>query len=203
MTVAHYIPTWAVWEGQILSDSEGASAGFVAEAAAMNVFWAMRGFRGPKDIFWNPESIFWLFSETQEDKSPFDLYLSKSGEDFAVWNMHFKIGVYQQASANPLSALYWLIHNNTRLIENESESSITEIILRTNDTTFRQITDDSPPLNWHTAEHSVAYNLARTIRNCFAKSSYVNDETTLEMLWSLSMLTPHDYSWEALTDEIT
>jgi 2-methylcitrate dehydratase len=44
---------------------------------------AMHGFIGPKDIFRNPEAIFRLNEPTKGD-SPFDIYVSESGDDFAV-----------------------------------------------------------------------------------------------------------------------
>ncbi len=58
MTVAHYVPSWAMRVGEVLSDSEGTSAALATEAAVMSVFWAVNGFIGPKDIFRNPESVF-------------------------------------------------------------------------------------------------------------------------------------------------
>jgi 2-methylcitrate dehydratase len=45
----------------------------------------MNGFIGPKDIFRNPEALFRQFEPTDDHgKSPFDIVLSKSGDDFAV-----------------------------------------------------------------------------------------------------------------------
>ncbi|MFM7851935.1 MAG: hypothetical protein ACKO96_08460 [Flammeovirgaceae bacterium] len=55
----------------------------------------MNGFIGPKDIFRNPEALFRQFEKTENDKSPFNIVLSKSGSDFAVMGMHFKLGLYE------------------------------------------------------------------------------------------------------------
>ena len=56
----------------------------------------MNGFIGPKDIFRNPEAIFRQFESTKShNESPFDIVLSKSGDDFAVMQMHFKLGLYE------------------------------------------------------------------------------------------------------------
>ena len=66
------------------------------EAAIMAVHRAMAGFIGPKDIFRNPEAIFRQFEPTASHKlSPFDISLSHSGENFALMDMHFKLGIYE------------------------------------------------------------------------------------------------------------
>jgi len=86
-----------------LSDSKGASAAISTEVAIMSVHRAMAGFVGPKDIFRNPESLFRQFEPTSgHGVSPFDLVLSKSGEDFAVMGMHFKLGLYEHQSAGAI-----------------------------------------------------------------------------------------------------
>ena len=79
-----------------MSDSKGASAALSTEVAIMSVHRAMRGFVGPKDIFRNPEAIFCNFQPTNSyDLSPFDLVLTNKGTDFAVMDMHFKLGLYE------------------------------------------------------------------------------------------------------------
>jgi 2-methylcitrate dehydratase len=55
----------------------------------------MAGFAGPKDIFTNKDSLFRLFEPQEQDQSPFDLHLTKQGSDFAIMNMHFKLGLYE------------------------------------------------------------------------------------------------------------
>ena len=55
---------------------------------------AMKGFIGPKDIFRNPESIFRLNEPTNGD-APFDIVLTNEGSEFAVMDMHFKLGLYE------------------------------------------------------------------------------------------------------------
>src|SRR5262249_29976841 len=94
MVVAHCIPFRAIRAGKQLSDSKGASAAISTEAAILSVKRSMAGFIGPKDIFRNPEAIFCLFQKPREkNRSPFDLYLSRTGKDFAVMGMHFKLGL--------------------------------------------------------------------------------------------------------------
>ena len=36
-----------------------------------------------------------VVEKTENDKSPFNIVLSKSGSDFAVMGMHFKLGLYE------------------------------------------------------------------------------------------------------------
>jgi len=96
MVVAHYIPWRAIRAGKQLSDSKGASAALSTEVAIMSVHRAMAGFIGPKDIFRNPEALFRQFEPTSNhSNSPFDIVLSKTGDDFAVMGMHFKLGLYE------------------------------------------------------------------------------------------------------------
>ena len=102
MTVAHYIPWRAIRAGHQLSDSKGASAALSTEAAIMSVHRAMMGFKGPADIFRNPEAIFRYFEPTARSESPFDLLLSHAGSDFAVMGMHFKLGLYEHQSAGAI-----------------------------------------------------------------------------------------------------
>ena len=72
----------------------------------MSVHRAMAGFIGPKDIFRNPEAIFRYFKPTKShSESPFDIVLSKTGDDFAVMNMHFKLGLYEHQSASAIDGL--------------------------------------------------------------------------------------------------
>ena len=110
MMVAHYIPWRAIRAGKQLSDSKGASAAISTEAAIQCVHRAMAGFIGPKDIFRNPEAIFRQFEPTDShSKSPFDIVLSKSGSDFAVMQMHFKLGLYEHQSASAIQGVIDMI----------------------------------------------------------------------------------------------
>lgn len=104
MVVAHYTPWRAIRAGQQLSDSKGASAALAAEAAVTSVHRAMLGYIGPKDIFRNPSALFRQFVPT-DGQSPFDITLTKSGSDFAVMNMHFKLGVYEHQSAGAINGI--------------------------------------------------------------------------------------------------
>jgi 2-methylcitrate dehydratase len=115
MVVAHYIPWRAIRAGKQLSDSKGASAALSTEVAITSVHRAMAGFIGPKDIFRNPEALFRYFEPTDDhSKSPFNLVLSKSGSDFAVMGMHFKLGLYEHQSASAIQGMINLVSNNSK-----------------------------------------------------------------------------------------
>merc|ERR1719265_2364604 len=99
---------------------------------------AMRGFVGPKDIFRNPEAIFRFFEPTTGAKaskdlvditlgnkvrwgpgpSPFNLVLTKSGSDFAVMGMHFKLGLYEHQSAGAIHGIKTLLSEHPELLSN-------------------------------------------------------------------------------------
>ena len=65
----------------------------------------MRGFIGPKDIFRNAEAVFCLFQRpAKKGESPFDLVMSRAGDDFSVMGMHFKLGLYEHQSAGAEAA---------------------------------------------------------------------------------------------------
>ncbi len=61
MVVSHYVPWRSIRAGKELSDSKGASAALSTEVAILSVHRAMNGFKGPKDIFRNPDSLFRKF----------------------------------------------------------------------------------------------------------------------------------------------
>ena len=102
MLVAHYVPWRAIRAGPQLSDSKGASAALSTEVAVQAVHRAMAGFVGPKDIFSNPEAIYRRAEPQDQDQSPFDLHLTTHGGDFAIMNMHFKLGIYEHQSASAI-----------------------------------------------------------------------------------------------------
>ena len=52
------------------------------------------------------------------DASPFDLHLARSGDDFAVMGMHFKLGLYEHQSAGAIQAMTDLLANAPELMDN-------------------------------------------------------------------------------------
>jgi 2-methylcitrate dehydratase len=76
----------------------------------------MAGYTGPKDIFTNKEALFRIFEPQEEEQSPFDLHLTKQGSDFAVMNMHFKLGLYDYNSAGAIQAVMDLLATDSQNI---------------------------------------------------------------------------------------
>lgn len=207
MFVAHYIPWRAIRAGKQLSDSKGASAAISAEAAVLCAKRAMRGFIGPKDIFRNPESMFRQFVKTDGD-SPFDLVLSHSGDDFAIMGMHFKLGLYEHQSAGALQGLLDAITANPTILE-KSGANIESILIRAYEPAFGIIGDPAKrdPKTRQSADHSMVYIVATMLRKaCELYQKSPETFTTLDSadgLWKALMLSPFDYSPEAIQNPST
>lgn len=207
MVVAHYIPWRAIRAGKQLSDSKGASAAISTEAAIMSVHRAMAGFIGPKDIFRNPEAIFRQFEPTKShDESPFDIVLSKSGDDFAVMNMHFKLGLYEHQSASAIHGLIELISDKTdEILAKGDHQNIKNIKITSYEPAFSIIGDPAKqnPTTRQSADHSMVYIMSSVLRNAFEKHQQITTEHTPEDLWKYLMLLPKDYGKDALYNEVT
>jgi len=217
MTVAHYIPWRAIRAGKQLSDSKGASAAISAEAAILSTLRSMRGFRGPRDIFRNPEAIFRYFEPTSEgDKrwtevapAPFDLTLSHSGSDFAVMGMHFKLGLYEHQSAGALQAVIDLVSANPRLLTDVDGEKISQLKILAYEPAYGIIGNPAKmdPQTRQSADHSMAYIVATLLRKAL---EYKADHHELpaggkahDAVWKALMLEPADYSREAVFNSRT
>lgn len=206
MFVAHYIPWRAIRAGKQLSDSKGASAAISTEAAITCMKRSMAGFRGPRDIFRNPEAIWRFFEPTTEGverwkeagDSPFDLILSHSGSDFAVMGMHFKLGLYEHQSAGALQGAIDLLAANPQLIAN-GFNGIKSITIVAYEPAFGIIGNPmkKDPKTRQSADHSMAYIVATLIRKAV---EFVAEGRELPTgggshgeLWKALMLDPWDY----------
>jgi len=220
MTVAHYVPFRAIRAGKQLSDSKGSSAAISTEAAVLSVRRCMRGFLGPKDIFRNPESIFRFFEPTtgvQKNQdliditlgnkvrwgtgpSPFNLVLSTGGADFAVCGMHFKIGLYEHQSAGALGGLVTLLMENPDLVK--GAEAIDKIVIVAYEPAFGIIGDPAKkdPKTRQSADHSMAFIVSRMLQKAIEHGSL---PASSDDAWKLLMLTPHDFSKDALYDAKT
>ena len=200
MSVAHYIPWRAIRAGKQLSDSKGSSAAISTEVAILSMQRSMRGFRGPRDIFRNPEAVFRQFESTGGD-SPFDLVLSHSGDNFAVMGMHFKIGLYEHQSAGALQGLLNLVQQDPSIaVEPEK---IKSIHITAYEPAFGIIGDPAKrdPKTRQSADHSMVYIVSAMLRKAqdVAKQegegffNQHNDE-----IWKRLMLTPYDFDVDAI-----
>ncbi len=211
MSVAHYIPFRAIRAGKQLSDSKGASAAISAEAAVLSVKRSMSGFRGPRDIFRNPEAIFRLFegpgqmlgkvgsekaNTRQADASPFDLALSRTGTDFAVMGMHFKLGLYEHQSAGALQAMMDLLSAHPALLDQGGGEGIKTISIVAYEPAFGIIGDPAKrdPRTRQSADHSMCYIVATLLRKALEQK---------RVGWKALMLSPYDYDERSVFHTLT
>jgi 2-methylcitrate dehydratase len=208
MVVCHYIPFRAIRAGHQLSDSKGASAAISTEVAVLSMKRAMAGFLGPRDIFRNPQSIFRLNEPTSDGSSPFNIVLSHSGDDFAVMGMHFKLGLYEHQSAGALQAVTTLVQKHPNLLQ--SADSIRTIKVVAYEPAFGIIGDPAKrdPKTRQSADHSMVFIVSRLLKKAMERRqtspwSCNQDQKTNDEMWKKLILTPSDYSAEALQDQVT
>lgn len=197
MFVAHYIPFRAIRAGKQLSDSKGASAALSTEVALMCIKRAMNGFIGPKDIFRNPESIFRINEPTKGD-SPFDIYVSNGGDDFALMGMHFKLGLYEHQSAGALEGLQRLIYEN-KFIKLNDFHGISKIKIIAYEPAFGIIGDPAKRKcqTRQSADHSMVYIVGTMLRKAIQDKEFIESLPTLKSLddvWKRLILLPIDFA---------
>jgi 2-methylcitrate dehydratase len=202
MVLAHYIPFRAIRAGKQLSDSKGSSAAISTEAAILSMRRSMAGFLGPRDIFRNPEAIFCLFGKpAKKGVSPFDLVLAKSGKDFAVMGMHFKLGLYEHQSAGALQGLIDLIAKNPRLLEARDGSRIKKMVVKAYEPAFGIIGDPAKrdPKTRQSADHSMLYLVCTKLRRALELGPPKKGAYGFKEL----MLMPADFSNDAIHHKVT
>lgn len=216
MVVAHHVPFRAIRAGKQLSDSKGSSAAISTEAACLSVHRSMRGFLGPRDIFRNPEAVFRIFegpgqmfqkvgaataNTAQADASPFDLRLARTGTDFAVMGMHFKLGLYEHQSAGAIQAIIDLIAKSPRLLDDPAGAAIASITITAYEPAFGIIGDPAKrhPTTRQSADHSMVYIIATLLRKALAARASSPATPT----WQDLILLPHDYAPAAIRDPLT
>ncbi len=222
MVVAHHVPFRAIRAGKQLSDSKGASAAISTEAAIVAVRRSMLGFLGPRDIFRNPEAVFRLFEgpgqlfrkvesagtgipkhrEGNAYASPFDLHLSRAGDDFAVMGMHFKLGLYEHQSAGALQGLINLLARHPHLLDDQTGDCIRSILVRAYEPAFGIIGDPAKrdPKTRQSADHSMLYLVCTMLRKALELRTARKNFTPS---WKDLMLLPHDFGPQALRDPLT
>ncbi len=201
MSVSHYIPWRAIRAGKQLSDSKGASAAISTEAAVLSMKRAMKGFLGPRDIFRNPEAIFRYFEPTtqgaqrwtEQAPAPFDLYLSHSGDDFAVMGMHFKLGLYEHQSAGALQGIINLVSAHPEL--REGPGKIAKITIDAYEPAFGIIGNPmkKDPKTRQSADHSMAYIVSTLFRKAIESGDLDTSGGAHDGVWTGLMLEPYDY----------
>lgn len=204
MVVAHYVPFRAIRHGQQLSDSKGASAALSAEVAVLSVERALRGFRGPADIFRNPQALFcWFEPPARPDESPFDLELATHGGDFAIMGMHFKLGLYEHQAAGAMAGLIRLLLQQPDLAAEAEAIDQVRVLLYEPALSIIADPHKRDPRTRQSADHSLVYILATLLRkaqDAVRKGDWPQDEAAA---WQRLMLLPEDYDEAALFDPRT
>ena len=203
--LAHYIPFRAIRAGHQLSDSKGASAAISTEMAILAVKRAIMGFQGPKDIFRNPEAIFRLMTKTEQDESPFDIYLGYVGDDFSIMGQHFKLGLYEHQSGSGIQAILNLLLEN-RDFASQTSKSIEEIVVVSYDHAFKIIggIEKWSPGTRQSADHSMVYIISTLLRKAMDEGPSLFDNVkNTDDLWKKLMLAPIDYSPAAINNVTT
>lgn len=203
MYVCHYVPWRAIRAGKQLSDSKGASAAIAAEAAVLCVARSMAGFRGPRDVFRNPEALWRYFEPTTQGAerwkeagdSPFDLVLSHSGDDFAVMGMHFKLGLYEHQSAGALQAVTDALVAHPSLLSDPSGGAIQSIEIAAYEPAYGIIGNPAKmdPRTRQSADHSMAYIVATLVRKALELRTLPAGGGANAEAWKALMLSPWDY----------
>ena len=204
LVVAHYVPFRAIRHGEQLSDSKGASAAISSEVAVLSMRRAMRGFRGPADVFRNPQAVFCLFEPPKKKgESPFDLELAASGDDFAVMGMHFKLGLYEHQSAGAIAGVIDLLTKYPKLLEDPA--AIERIRITIYEPAFSIIGDPHKrdPRTRQSADHSMVYIIATLLRKAVEERGQGTGDRGQESAWQSLMLVPGDYDDSALVHPLT
>lgn len=159
---------------------------------------AMNGFIGPKDIFRNPEAIFRLFEPTQSYESPFDIYLGKTGDDFSIMGMHFKLGLYEHQSAGAIEGIMKLVNQHPSILE-EGLSSIDYINIVAYEPAFGIIGDIAKrnPTTRQSADHSMVYIISRLLKKA-SENQRTLKTRDFNKVWKSMILMPADYGHDAL-----
>lgn len=210
MTVSHYVPWRAIRAGEQLSDSKGASAALSTEMAIQSVHRAIAGFQGPKDIFRNPDCLFRVFEPQKTNQSPFDLHLTTTGDDFAVMGMHFKLGLYEHQSASAIHAVIELLSQHKDILyadDSNDPANIQSVKIKSYNPALQIIGDPAKrnPTCRQSADHSMVYIVATLLRKAFERKSSLAsiDESRTEEFWKHLMLSPKDYSKNAIWNDNT
>jgi 2-methylcitrate dehydratase len=225
MVVAHHVPFRAIRAGKQLSDSKGSSAAISTEAAIVSVKRSMAGFMGPRDIFRNPEAVYRMFEGPGQmaqmidkdgtpkhaanvsagDDAPFELVLSRAGEDFAVMGMHFKLGLYEHQSAGALQALITLLGENPSLLDEPQGGAIAGIRIVAYEPAFGIIGDPAKrnPTTRQSADHSMTYIVSTMLRKALEQRACAGEGAGNGVGWKELMLAPADYAPEAINNPLT
>nr|HRJ49569.1 hypothetical protein [Phycisphaerales bacterium] len=159
-----------------------------------------RIFEGPGQMF---QKVGDTHANTQKaDASPFDLVLARSGDDFAVMGMHFKLGLYEHQSAGALQGLINIIARAPQLLDDQSGDNIASMVVKAYEPAFGIIGDPAKrdPRTRQSADHSMLYLVCTMLRKALEIRAV---KPTAGLGWKELMLTPHDFDRRAIHHELT
>lgn len=174
-----------------------------------------RIFEGPGQMFWGRSAVcdgapdvgsesrrtrdVGSESRPTRDASPFELHLARSGSDFAVMGMHFKLGLYEHQSAGAIQAMIDLCAASPALLEKNGEA-IRTITITAYEPAFGIIGDPAKrnPTTRQSADHSMVYIIATLLRKAI-EGKAAGRATG----WEDLILLPEDYSAAAIQNPLT
>jgi len=166
---------------------------------------ALAGFVGPKDIFRNEDAIFRYFVPTTGD-SPFDLTLTTSGSDFSIMSNDFKIGLYEDQSSSGIEGVLQMIRKYTDFYSSPTFDKVQNITISSYSAALSIIGDPAKrnPQTRQSADHSMIYIISTIIRKAIEYGSDLAKYCDkIENLYKLLIMTPNDYTKEALNNTFT
>jgi len=102
--------------------------------------------------------------------------LSKSGSDFAVMQMHFKLGLYEHQSASAIDGLIQMISQHTNeILDGGNSDNISKIKITSYEPAYGIIGDPAKrnPTTRQSADHSMVYILSSVLRKAFEKQEHL------------------------------
>lgn len=121
-------------------------------------------------------------------------------------DMHFKLGLYEHQSSSAIEGLLYLLSKDPKsIIPDGNHQNIERIKITSYEPALGIIGDPAKknPLTRQTADHSMVYIISTLLRKACEKYENILDDQSLEDLWKYLMLTPFDYSKNALFSETT
>ena len=120
--------------------------------------------------------------------------------------MHFKLGLYEHQSASAIHGMLQLIEQNCESILKQGNiENIKGIKILAYEPAFGIIGDPAKrnPTTRQSADHSMVYIFSTMLRKAFEKYDHLKEEHDIDSLWKYLMLSPYDYSGDALYNEQT
>jgi len=135
--------------------------------------------------------------------SPFDLTLTVKGTGYSIMDMHFKLGLYEHQSASAIEGVLKLLAENDSIYLTNVDTLVS-ITITSYEPAFDIIGDPAKrdPQTTQSADHSMVYIVSTLIRKAYELGVKIQGQTK-DALWKTLILTPSDYTKEALNNKLT